>query len=180
YGIPTRAATVGVRGTTMELIVTPGGISTVALSRGSVIVANTKGDNVVLKPGEATTILPPDDDGSQQPPSPPGPLAADLQQLLWNMTGAILAADPPSDVNPSAGGSGATTPASFKNNGPSNGGPTGDPGSGFGPVTFPQFNPNLTSAGVPIVVPHQNGPTSPTSNSSGGGGNGGGGNNGGG
>src|SRR5262249_1994748 len=150
--------------------VTPGGISTVALSRGSVIVANTKGDSVVLKPGEATTIMPLDDDGSQQPPSPPGPLAADLQHLLWNITVAILAADPPSDVNPSAGGGLATTPASFKNNGPSDGGPTGNPGSGFGPVSFPQFNPNLTSAGVPIViVPHQNAPTKPTSNSSGGG-----------
>jgi hypothetical protein len=157
YGISTPVATIGIRGTTLEFIIAPSGLTTVALSRGSIIVANKKGDSVILKPGEATTILPPDADGDQAPPSAPGPLSAELQQMLWTMTVMIRSADPPSDVNPSAGGT-ATTPASFNPNAGDNG------GTNSGTNTGPNFGtPNFSPPNVnsPFVFPQnqQNQPT---------------------
>ncbi len=104
YQIGTPVATIGIRGTSLDIIVADSGLSTVALSRGAIVVSNLRGDSVALKPGEATTILPPNADGSQEPPTPPGPLPPDLQAILWAMTVAIRNADPPSDVNPGAGG----------------------------------------------------------------------------
>src|SRR5262249_29419188 len=93
YGIGTPVATIGIRGTTVELIVAESGLTTVALARGGVVVANLKGDSVTLKPGEATTVLPPDEDGNQLPPLPPGPLDALLAELLRDMTVLIRMAD---------------------------------------------------------------------------------------
>jgi hypothetical protein len=107
YQIGTPVATIGIRGTTLEFIVADSGLTTVALSRGAIVVTNTKGESVDLKPGQATTILPPDDDGQQAPPSEPGPLAANLQNMLWLMTVMIRNADPPSDISPSSGGDNA-------------------------------------------------------------------------
>jgi len=142
YGIGTPVATIGIRGTSLEIIISDTGLSTVALSRGAVVVSNLKGVSVDLKPGEATTILPPDADGNQEPPSPPGPLPPDLQAILWAMTVAIRNADPPSDVNP-AGGTGSNglsfTPTSDSNTPPDNTPP------GYTPPFFPtsNFKPGL-------------------------------------
>ena len=152
YSIGTPVATIGIRGTSLEIIVADSGLSTVALSRGAVVVSNLKGVSVDLKPGEATTILPPDADGNQEPPSPPGPLPPDLQAILWAMTVAIRNADPPSDVNPGAGtgnnGNGLTfTPTTDNGTG-------GVPPGSFLP-TFPasitpglNTNPGNTGAGT--------------------------------
>ncbi|MBV9521929.1 MAG: PEP-CTERM sorting domain-containing protein, partial [Alphaproteobacteria bacterium] len=105
YEIATPVATVGIRGTTLEWIVGESGLSTIALSRGSIIVMNMKGKSVTLKPGEATTVLPPDGDGNQDDPSEPGPLDPVLQSLLWTMT-VMIRANEPSDIDPGAGGTG--------------------------------------------------------------------------
>jgi FecR-like protein len=147
YQIGTPVATIGIRGTTLEYIVGESGLTTVALARGAVVVGNLKGESVDLKPGEATTVLPPDADGNQAPPSDPGPLAADLQNVLWAMTVMIRSADPPSDIDPSAGGTGPSS-------GNANNFNSGNSGFGFGGggATNPD-PPGITPFGPPSSIP---------------------------
>jgi hypothetical protein len=174
YQIGTPVATIGIRGTTLEFIVAESGLTTVALSRGAIVVTNTKGDSVDLKPGQATTILPPDADGAQLPPSEPGPLAAELQNALWVMTVMIRSADPPSDISPSAGGTGTQANANTSN--PGNFGfgrggpglPDAGPG-GSGPPSFPTFPPRRfsPSPGPAPGPPTNPAPKTPTPSSSG-------------
>jgi hypothetical protein len=107
YEIASPAATIGIRGTTLEWVVGDSGLTTVALSRGSIVVTNHKGKSVTLKPNEATTVQPPDRNGNQADPSEPGPLSPELAALLWNMTVMIRMSEP-GDIAPTGGGGGTT------------------------------------------------------------------------
>jgi hypothetical protein len=134
YSITTPVATIGIRGTSLEFIVGEDGLTTVALTRGEIIVANTHGDSVILHPGEATTVLPPEPDGSQAPPSQPGGLPANVRDQIMKMTRTVRVNEV-QGINPGSGG----------DNG--DGGGTGGGAGGGG-------NPTVT-AGLPL-------PTSPT------------------
>jgi hypothetical protein len=168
YGIATPVATIGIRGTTLEFIVGEGGLTTVALTRGEVIVVNAHGDSVILHPGEATTVVPPDADGSQAPPTPPGGLPANVRDQIMKMTRTVRVNEV-DGITPGSGGdnssSGGYTPAGL----PPRTSPTGAPGNSFGPdgsqpPSSPTPTPSFPVVGpfIPIVGPTGVPPASPT------------------
>jgi hypothetical protein len=165
YSIATPVATIGIRGTTLEFIVGDGGLTTVALTRGEVVVSNLHGDSVTLHPGDATTVLPPDPDGSQAPPSTPGELSASARDQILKMTRTVRVNEV-TGIIPGAGDDGSGSSTSGGSNvqaglpsgaspprGPGNGGSPSNEGSNPGPpnppiVTFPPVPPILASTGV--------------------------------
>jgi hypothetical protein len=149
YSITTPVATIGIRGTALEFIVGEGGLTTVALTRGEIIVANTHGESVILHPGEATTVLPPDPDGSQAPPSQAGGLPANLRDQIMKMTRTVRVNEV-QGINPGSGG----------DNG--DGG-----GAGIGGGAGGGANPTVT-AGLPLPTSPTTGPGSTNRNSGGG------------
>ncbi len=165
YHISTPVATIGIRGTSLEWIIGANGLTTVALAKGSISVSNSRGASVDLEPNQATTVYPADPDGSQQPPTEPGPIPADILQVIWKMTATINLFDAPSMSDPHSGGSGFieqtggydTRLNPYYFNPPTSTTPTsGNPGGGGqpagvgDPTTFPTLPQNQTPSGQPI------------------------------
>ncbi|MDB5409120.1 MAG: exported protein of unknown function, partial [Rhodospirillales bacterium] len=184
YSISTPVATIGIRGTTLEFIVAEDGLTTVALTRGEVVVANTHGESVTLHPGEATTVLPPDPDGSQAAPSLPGGLPPNVRDQIMKMTRTVRVNEvqgiTPGSGDASGGGGGVsaglpagTSPTSGPGTTPvgpqaNAGAPATQPSDSPAPPAPPTFAPIVSPTGqplapispaTPVVVPA--GPTAP-------------------
>jgi hypothetical protein len=151
YSIATPVATIGIRGTTLEFIVGEGGLTTVALTRGEVIVVNAHGESVILHPGEATTVEPPDADGNQAPPSSPGGLPANVRDQIMKMTRTVRVNEV-QGITPGAGGDSGGGNGYVLAGLPPGTSPTSPPGTS-GPVGSPPAPPASPAPNFPIVGP---------------------------
>jgi len=85
YLIKTPTATMGVRGTTFDLVVDQIGETTVAVSEGEVVLANLAGESIVIPAGLSSTVEPPGSQGTQNPPSALAPAPDVFQERVGQM-----------------------------------------------------------------------------------------------
>jgi hypothetical protein len=71
YQVKSGSATLGIRGTSFNLVVGFNGAVTVHVTNGAVLFSNLAGDSVLVTPGLASTILAPEPGGNQPKPSEP-------------------------------------------------------------------------------------------------------------
>jgi hypothetical protein len=155
YSIATPVATIGIRGTTLEFIVGESGLTTVALTRGEVIVSNTHGESVILHPGDATTVEPPDPDGSQASPTAPGGLPPNARDQIMKMTRTVRVNEV-QGINPGAGSDGDSS--GNAGSGPGKSGIINP--AGLPPGSSPTSGPGTTSGGNPSTASNDGPPFS--------------------
>lgn len=101
YQVKSGSATLGIRGTSFNLIVGFNGAVTVHVTNGAVLFSNLAGDAVLVTPGLASTIAPPREGGTQSKPTEPAEpqTAVDsvIQQIDNSLAGSEEVSLPPGD-----------------------------------------------------------------------------------
>lgn len=93
YQVKSGSATLGIRGTSFNLIVGFNGAVTVHVTNGAVLFSNIAGDSVLVTPGLASTIFAPEPGGNQAKPSEPAEPQAAVDSMVQQIDTSLATSE---------------------------------------------------------------------------------------